>query len=48
MKIKPIEDYSQKKTNSHVKEIIMKLVGKYESLLANIKRRKVSYYGHVC
>ena len=41
-------NYRQKKTNAYVKEIITILVGKYEPLLNTIKRRKLSYYGHLC
>ena len=36
------------KTNAYVKETITILVGKYEPLLTSIKRRKLSYYGHLC
>ena len=36
------------KTNAYVKETITILVGKYEPLLTTIKRRKLSYYRHLC
>ena len=41
-------NYRQRKTNAYVKEIITILVGKYEPLLTTIKRKKLSYYGHLC
>ena len=41
-------NYLQRKTNAYVKETITILVGKYEPLLTTIKRRKLSYYGHLC
>ena len=41
-------NYRQMKTTAYVKETITILVGKYEPLLTTIKRRKLSYYGHLC
>ena len=41
-------NYRQMKTNKFVNETIIKLVGKFESLLSTIKRRKMSYYEHIC
>ena len=41
-------NYRQMKTNKYVNETIIKLVGKFEPLLSTIKRRKMSYYGHIC
>ena len=41
-------NYRQRKTNAYVKETITILVGKYEPLLTTIKRKKLSYYGHLC
>ena len=38
-------NYRQIKTNKYVNETIIKLVGKFE--LSTIKRRKMSYYGHI-
>ena len=41
-------NYRHMKTNQYVNETIIKLVGKFEPLLTTIKRRKMSYYGHIC
>ena len=40
-------NYQQMKTNKYVNEAIIKLVGKFEPLISTIKRRKMSYYGHI-
>ena len=40
-------NYRQMKTNKYVNETIIKFVGKFEPLLSTIKRRKISYYGHI-
>ena len=41
-------NYRHMKTNQYVNETIIQLVGKFEPLLTTIKRRKMSYYGHIC
>ena len=41
-------NYRHMKTNQYVNETIITLVGKFEPLLTTIKRRKMSYYGHIC
>ena len=41
-------NYRQMKTSKYVNETIIKMVGKFEPLLSTIKRRKMSYYRHIC
>ena len=36
------------KTYNYVKETLIQLIRKYKPLMAIIKRRKMSYYGHIC
>ena len=40
--------YRQHKTNKYVREQILNQIGKYEPLLSTIKRRKLTYVGHIC
>ena len=35
-------------TNNYVKEIKFNHLGKCEPLLSTIKRRKLTYFGHIC
>ena len=39
--------YKDRVTNEHVRKTIVKYIGPYEDLLATVKRRKLTWYGHV-
>ena len=40
--------YRERKTNEFVRTSVNNLVGAQEPLLATVKRRKLTWYGHIC